>query len=126
MTALLIDTHILVWDMLDDPKLTDDIRALLYQSDRVVLSTVSLWEITIKSQIGKLTFAKPLTVDELVKRGFELLPIKPAHALAAGRLPLHHRDPFDRMLVAQAQIETLTLVSHDKSLRSYDVKLMLI
>ena len=88
------------------------------------LSIASLWEVQIKTMIGKLTLGAPL--DRLVttqqqENGLSLLPINLAHVVEIGRLPFHHRDPFDRMLVAQARVESLTLLSSDAGLSAYDV-----
>lgn len=87
------------------------------------MSVASLWEIEIKRKLGKLT-APEQTLDLLRRSRFDVLPIAPEHAVAAGRLPLHHNDPFDRMLVAQAQTEDLVLVTADERLRAYDVPIL--
>jgi PIN domain nuclease of toxin-antitoxin system len=87
----------------------------------VVVSAVTAWEIAIKRALGRVKFPVD-RFDEIMRRvGFDVLPILPAHAIAAGGLPRHHDDPFDRMLVAQAQIEGLVLVSEDQAVRRYDV-----
>ncbi len=90
---------------------------------RVCVSVVCAWEMRIKSALGKLTMPDDLPA-QLIAARFEPLPITLAHALAAGALPPHHRDPFDRMLVAQAQLEGLTLVTHDARMRPYDVTML--
>ena len=95
-------------------------RAVATPENQVFISTVSVWEIAIKRAIGRLVF--PLEqLDDIARRmGFDVLPILPAHAIAAGSLPRHHADPFDRMLIAQAIVERLALVSSDRIMASYD------
>lgn len=115
----LLDTHILLWYLEDDPRLTADVRTQVGDAQtRVYVSVASIWEMSIKRAQGKLTMPDDMQAA-LVAYQFDLLTITLAHALAAGILPLHHRDPFDRMLVAQAQLEGLTLVTHDARLRPY-------
>ena len=125
---LLLDTHALLWWLLDDPQLSAAARdAISDARRRVCVSTVSAWEIAIKYQIGKLSQAKDI-VDNLDsylrKERFEVLPIGLGHALDAGKLPGPHRDPFDRMLMAQATEETMLLVSNDRVFRDYGVNVL--
>jgi PIN domain nuclease of toxin-antitoxin system len=118
---LLLDTHIVLWAMTGDATLGEEFLDRLRHDPDMFLSPVSLWEITIKQATGKL--AGPTDLAEQVRDvGFRELPVTHAHAIAAGRLPLHHRDPFDRMLVAQAITEGMTLVSRDASIALYDVE----
>ncbi len=126
--TLLLDTHALLWSLTDPDRLPVKTRRLV--SDRqhdVLLSTVVLWEIAIKVALGKLPLQRDLAswlpgyVDAL---GYRLLPINLSHALAVEHVPLHHRDPFDRLLVAQAQLEQATLVSADPVFARYDVPLL--
>ena len=119
MTSLLLDTHILVWWLLDAPELTPEMRALFENSGHdLVVSAASVWEIGIKQSIGKLTgFENLLSVLE--SGGFRLLEISARHADLAAKLPLHHKDPFDRMLIAQAMTENLALVSVDTAFPPY-------
>lgn len=125
---ILLDTHALLWWLLDDPQLTAAARdAIADGRRRVCVSAASAWEIAIKYQIGKLPEAKDL-VDNLDaylrKERFEVLPIQLAHALAAGTLPGPHRDPLGptrRMLIAQAQHEAMLVVSSDAVFREYGV-----
>lgn len=101
--------------------------ALVDSSNDLYLSAVSVWEMQIKIQIGKLSFIVPLRQlvnDEMQKQGIHLLPIDLEHIYALHHLPFHHKDPFDRLLVAQAQIENLTLVSGDPALSSYSVNVI--
>jgi len=123
----LLDTHILLWWLFDDPKLSKRAKeAIALPESRVFVSSVCGWEISIKHHLGKLPH-----VDNLVKNlplyvrreRFEILPISLEHAIAAGALDGKHRDPFDRMLIAQARTEKLTLISNDKIFKKYKVPL---
>jgi PIN domain nuclease of toxin-antitoxin system len=87
----------------------------------IVVSAASVWEAAIKRALGKLRFETPILLDTLRRGGLRVLPISAEHALAAGDLPRHHDDPFDRMLVAQAMAEGLTLITRDARLRAYAV-----
>jgi PIN domain nuclease of toxin-antitoxin system len=121
--TLLLDTHIVLWAIAGDAALGEDFLDRLRHDPDICLSPVSLWEIAIKQSTGKL--AGPPDLAERVRdMGFRELPVTHVHAIAAGRLPLHHRDPFDRMLVAQAVTEGLTLVSRDASVALYDVDVL--
>jgi PIN domain nuclease of toxin-antitoxin system len=121
--SLLLDTHIALWAITGDATLGEEFLDRLRHDPDIFLSPVSLWEITIKQAIGKL--AGPLDLAEQIRdMGFRELPVTHAHAIAARRLPPHHRDPFDRMLVAQAVTEGLTLVSRDESVALYDVDIL--
>ncbi len=121
---LLLDTHVLLWWLSDDKMLGAKARAAIANPDvQVFVSAASAWEISIKMTLGKLDAPENLE-EALDTSGFTPLPITIDHALAAGRLPEHHRDPFDRMLIAQAQLERLTLVTHDGAFGHYDVGLL--
>ena len=121
--SLLLDTHIALWAIVGDATLDQEFLDRLRHDPDIFLSPVSLWEITIKQATGKLT--GPADLAERVRDiGFRELPVTYAHAIAAGRLPPHHRDPFDRMLVAQAAVEGMTLVSRDESIARYDVDIL--
>jgi PIN domain nuclease of toxin-antitoxin system len=121
--TLLLDTHIALWAITGDATLGEEFLDRLRHDPDIFLSPVSLWEITIKQATGKL--AGPADLAERVRdMGFRELPVTHTHAIAAGRLPPHHRDPFDRMLVAQAATEGLTLVSRDESIALYDVDIL--
>ncbi|MFB9237166.1 type II toxin-antitoxin system VapC family toxin [Plantactinospora siamensis] len=121
--SLLLDTHVVLWAITGDATLGEDFLDRLRHDPEIFLSPVSLWEITIKQTAGKLD--GPADLAERVRdMGFRELPVTSAHAIAAGRLPPHHRDPFDRMLVAQAITEGLTLVSRDASIARYGVDLL--
>lgn len=119
---LLVDTCTLVWWANGD-KLSPAVSQVIEDPDnRVWVSAASIWEIGIKISLGKLTVRGDL--DTVVDEDFEHLPITFAHARRAAHLPRHHRDPFDRMLVAQAQAEDLTLASRDRRIKRYDVALL--
>lgn len=121
--SLLLDTHVVLWWLADDPALSDDIKSKLDHEPGVCFSPATIWEVTIKQAIGKLK--GPADLPERIRdSGFAELPITAEHALVAGRLPLIHRDPFDRMLVAQAQCEDLTLVTRDVNCQKYGVAIL--
>jgi PIN domain nuclease of toxin-antitoxin system len=118
--SLLLDTHVVLWGLAGDPALSDDFLDRLRHDPDIYLSPATVWEIAIKQTAGKLT--GPADLAERVRdMGFRELPITSAHAILAGRLPMHHRDPFDRMLVAQAPVEGLTLATRDVEVHRYDV-----
>ncbi|MDX2093397.1 MAG: type II toxin-antitoxin system VapC family toxin [Kofleriaceae bacterium] len=118
---LLLDTHFLLWWLADDPELGERGRELIASPENVVFySAASVWEIRIKEAIGKLTLPDTFA-DVLANQAFEPLPITSAHAHALRDLPMHHRDPFDRMLIAQARVERLAIVTRDPSIPKYDV-----
>ena len=119
---LLLDTHALIW-WDGGEGLTAKATAAIRQADQVYVSAVSAWEVAIKTSLGRLKPRRTVT-DATTESGFEELPIRLRHAEAIGALPWHHRDPFDRMLVAQALTEGLTLVTSDKVFRRYDVRLL--
>jgi len=120
---LLLDTHVVIWWLTDDPSLSDDIKSSLDHEPDVYVSSATVWEVAIKQSIGKLT--EPTDLPERIRdSGFRELPITSEHAIVAGRLPLIHRDPFDRMLVAQARCGDLTLVTRDPEIHKYDVPLL--
>lgn len=124
MNGLLLDTHVLLWWLLTPDLLRGAVRSELAGSaERVVVSAASVWEATIKHAAGKLSIPDDLA-DAVPTIGFEPLSISLAHGQRAGRLPRHHGDPFDRMLVAQAQHERLSLVTADRRLHAYDVDIL--
>ena len=121
---VLLDTPILLWWLADDPALPERASDTIANADTaVVVSAATAWEIAIKKAIGRLEAPDDL-LDALHDNGFDQLPISAPHALAAGELPPHHSDPFDRMLIAQAQIERAMLVSVDDRFSAYDVELL--
>ena len=116
---VLLDTHVLLWAMQGSRELSGDARARLREADAVFVSTASLWEIAIKASLGKLTVDCAALAKTLVEAGFQELAIRWVHAVKLRELPSLHRDPFDRMLIAQAICEPLHLLTHDAALKSY-------
>jgi len=96
-------------------------EVVLSRRNRVAVSAATIWEVEIKRALGKLVAPDDL-IEQLAAHGFAQLPIRFDHAVAAGRLPAHHRDPFDRMLVAQAMLEDLVVITSDESFAAYDVR----
>ncbi|MFD6639946.1 type II toxin-antitoxin system VapC family toxin [Micromonospora chalcea] len=121
--TLLLDTHVALWAITGDATLGVEFLDRLRHDPDVFLSPVSLWEITIKQQAGKLS-GPPDLAERVRDMGFRELPVTHDHAITAGRLPPHHRDPFDRMLVAQAVTEDLTLATRDASIPLYEVDVL--
>ena len=118
---LLLDTHALLWWLDDDPRLGVTARESIQDCGAAFVSAASLWEIAIKVGIGKLDADLAAIIDELGPNEFELLPIQPRHVLAVVTLPRHHRDPFDRMLIAQARCEGLRVVTGDRRFGVYGI-----
>lgn len=124
MTTLLLDTHVLLWWLSDDERLPERMRAAVADGENeVFVSAASAWEMSIKAALGKLTAPDGLR-EELRQQGLTELPITVDDGLAAGALPRHHEDPFDRMLIAQAARRGLQLLSVDRRFRDYDVRLL--
>ncbi|HEU0242137.1 MAG TPA: type II toxin-antitoxin system VapC family toxin [Micromonosporaceae bacterium] len=122
---LLLDTHVVLWWLADDARLTDDLKHVLDTDPDVYVSAASVWEVVIKQAIGKIR--APVDLAERISDvGFRELPIASRHAVAVSGLPPIHRDPFDRVLVAQAQCEDLTLVTRDVNIRRYDVPTLVV
>jgi PIN domain nuclease of toxin-antitoxin system len=122
---LLLDTHVLIWWLMAEPRLKKSAIEHMNNINNIVyVSALSIWEISIKTALGKIRMPTGNLEAEIENNGFSELPISISHALAAGALPMHHRDPFDRMLVAQARTEGLTIISHDKFLEAYDVPIL--
>lgn len=116
---LLLDTHVLLWWLSDDPALVAEARDAIAKPDNLVyVSTVSVWEILVKRVLGKLDIPDEWT-ESLVEESFRRLPITWEHALHLARLPELHRDPFDRLLIAQAIVEDLVIVTHDDAILRY-------
>lgn len=122
---VLLDTHTFLWFIDDDPRLSDlAVRHIGDPASRVLVSVVTASEIAIKVSTGKLTLNRPLTKlwpESLALNEFEVLDVTSEHVMALTRLPLHHRDPFDRLLIAQAISERLQLVSADAAFDAYPV-----
>ena len=121
---LLLDTHVVIWWLADDPVLGVEAVDAIGDPDNVVfVSAVTGFEISTKKKAGKLDAPDDLP-EQLRASAFEELPVALFHGLEAGRLPLHHKDPFDRLLVAQARAEGLILVTADRMLSQYDVRIL--
>lgn len=120
---LLLDTHVLLWWLADDPALSVQARRLIANEPEVLVSAASVWEIAIKRALGKLEVPEDL-LEAIDASGIGRLPIGLEHAVIAGALPRHHDDPFDRMLVAQARHEGLTLLTSDARIASYAVAVL--
>ena len=118
---ILLDSHVVLWWLDDSAEMGPRCRELIRHADEAFVSAVTPWELGIKRALGKLTMPEGL-VDEFESAGFVSLSIAAAHAEVAPVLPSHHRDPFDRMLVAQAQLETLVLVTADRAFAGYEVE----
>ncbi len=122
-SRLLLDTQVFLWWRSDSRKLNATARRGIAEADVVFVSAASAWQAALEIALGRLRIPDSIEAG-VVASGFEKLPIGFPHAEAAARLPAHHADPFDRMLVAQAQIEGLTLVTHDRRLARYEVELL--
>ena len=123
MSILLLDTHVFLWWRTNDARIVDPVRDTIARASLVFVSAASAWEAATKCALGRLNLPEPFGrgVDH---SGFQRLPIAFEHADAAAALPRHHGDPFDRMLVAQAQLEGCTLVSHDRRLEPYGAPML--
>lgn len=121
MKRLLLDTHTFIWALTDDPELGTFAKTLLRDpQNEIYVSSASIWEAGIKSALGKWSI--PLDLDEAIETfGAKPLAISPYHAKMAANLPSHHKDPFDRMIIAQAQAEGLTIISCDAQFTNYSV-----
>ena len=125
---LLLDSHAFVW-MHDQPdKLSSNVAdKIIDPANEVYLSVATVWELQIKIKLGKFSFSDRLDnviADQRRVNGLQILPVSLSHALYVDKLPVHHKDPFDRLLIAQAIVEKMTLVSSDKLFAKYDVDLL--
>ena len=120
---LLLDAHVLLWWFSSNPRLPKRARVAIEECDAAYVSAATAWEIAIKAAARRLEFRGDLE-EQLELNNFSPLPITVAHALLAAKLPRHHGDPFDRMLVAQASLESLTLVTADPQLAAYGVQIL--
>jgi PIN domain nuclease of toxin-antitoxin system len=122
---LLLDTHTFLWFIDDSPLLSTKGKALLEADNELLLSIGSLWEIAIKLCLGKLTVAMPLEMlmtQQLTSNDIDILAITVPHLVTVSALPLHHRDPFDRLIIAQAMVEQMPIVSADPAFDAYPVE----
>ena len=121
---ILLDTHVLIWALENNPTLTDSaVNSIVDGNNMVFVSSASVWEISIKQKLGKLQAPDNL-LDEISLHRFTSLHINSDHAQLAGKLPNIHKDPFDRMLIAQANIEKLVLLTRDESIAKYNVNIL--
>jgi len=122
---LLLDTHVFLWAVDNNPNLSPAEREAIVDGHNIVyVSAATAWEISIKRAIGKLKIPESDYLEELRLHRFMPLSITTEHALAVENLPSYHKDPFDRMLIAQAQEEKLTLVTRDPRIKAYDVRII--
>ncbi len=120
----LLDTHTLIWFVMGDPRISVSLRSQIENNDNL-LSIASVWEMAIKYSIGKLTLAPSFNEfieQQIITNGIELMPITLEHIAVITTLPLHHRDPFDRMLIAQAIVENIPILSADQIFDAYPIK----
>lgn len=116
---LLLDTHVFLWVVAGSRLLKRGPRAKIEAADEVFVSSASIWEIAIKARLGKLTADLDALVAAIARSGFAELPVRAAHAARVAALPMHHADPFDRLLIAQALTEPLHLLTADRALAPY-------
>lgn len=123
---LLLDTHSFLWFINGSPQISTNARTLIEDaSNQPLLSAASLWEMAIKLSLGKLSLAQPFEVlipQQMRLNGIKLLGIEIEHTAAVSKLPFHHRDPFDRLLIAQAMVEQIPIVSADTAFDTYSIK----
>ena len=124
--SLLLDTQALLWFLLDDSRLSDKARAAIVELERqMVVSPASLWEIAIKVSLGKYELPEPFELfwnEQLQVNHLTLLPISVGHTARVAGLPFHHRDPFDRLIIAQALVEGIPVISSDRMFDQYEVE----
>lgn len=125
---ILLDTHIALWAVTGSKRLSVAARQCILDADEVVVSAATLWEIAIKHGLGKgdMPVSAPQALQAFADAGYDLLAIKPQHALRVAELPAIHADPFDRMLVAQARFEPMTLLTSDAKVGQYGSGVMLV
>ncbi|MGI8669876.1 MAG: type II toxin-antitoxin system VapC family toxin [Aridibacter sp.] len=124
---LLIDTHILIYFLEGNNLLSNSHQQIIADSNNeILISIASLWEMAIKISIGKLTLLQPLedVIKQIEAEDFEILTISPEHTLQVSTMPFYHRDPFDRIIIAQCQVENLDIISNDTNFPAYNVKLL--
>ncbi len=121
----LIDTHTFLWFIQDNPQLSVEAKSLLESDVAVLLSVASLWEIAIKVSVGRLSLSddfEKFISQQIVANDIEVLPIGLQHLSVVAALPFHHRDPFDRLMIAQAMVEQIEIISLDKEFDAYPIK----
>jgi PIN domain nuclease of toxin-antitoxin system len=124
---LLLDTHAFLWFVTGDRRLSRRARRAVEAGDsELLISTASVWEVAIKASLGRLTLPKSVHdyFDDKVAAGFIILPVEWAHAARVAELPFHHRDPFDRLIIAQALVERIPIVSGDPGFKMYGARIV--
>ena len=125
---VLVDTHVWIWSLADPNRLSPECRSLLSSSRNVIyLSAASAWELAIKAALGKIELPEPVETyvpTRMARQGITALPITHTHALTVSTLPPHHRDPFDRLLIAQAIVERLPILTADAAFDRYGVEVI--
>lgn len=116
---ILLDTHVFLWVVADSRSLRREARAMIAAAEQVFVSAASIWEVAIKARIGKIDADPALLAEAVTASGFDELPVRAAHAARVATLELHHADPFDRLLIAQAQTEPLRLLTANAALVPY-------
>lgn len=120
---LLLDTHVVLWELEGSQRVSQAAQEAIEQATELLFSVVSFAEIGVKGAIGKLSVPRDLR-EHVVRSGVQILRLDTDHGLAVADLPMHHRDPFDRLLIAQARSEQLTIVTADRRIADYDVPLV--
>ena len=123
---LLLDTHLFLWSVTDSPRLSPEARKSIVSADEVYVSAASIWEAAIKAGLGKIQGNMRQLAEAIAGSGFVELPVTALHAARVAELPSHHRDPFDRLLVAQAMTEPLVLLTADVALLPYSDLVLLV
>jgi len=124
---LLLDTHAFLWFVTGDRRLSRKARRAVEAADsELLISAASVWEVAIKASLGRLTLPKSVHdyFDDKVEAGFTILPIEWVHAARVAELPFHHRDPFDRLIIAQGLVESLPIVSGDPEFKAYGARIV--
>jgi len=123
---ILLDTHIVCWHYYEPRRLPDKARQIMVAAEMIFLSSASIWEIAIKARLGKIHANPQRVYERIVASGFYELPVYARHAVKVADLPLHHSDPFDRILIAQAMSEPLHLLTADPQLKQYSDLVILV
>lgn len=125
---ILIDTHIFLWYVTNNKKLNESTKLLINERENLIyLSQASIWEIAIKNSLGKLTFNSPFREfieEQITVNDFNILSFNLSHFEQVTKLPFHHRDPFDRIIIAQSIIEKISIISYDEMFKYYDIQLL--
>lgn len=124
----ILDTHAFIWWVTNDPRITVNVRRIIADSsNELFLSVASCWEIIIKMQLGKLTLTdnpESFIPEQMLLNSIRGLPIQVSHTLHVYKLPLHHKDPFDRLIISQSQIEKMPVITSDPFFKEYDLKII--